>query len=48
MRKVSKFQKAVATYKCHRCGKLTRETGENESAYNLCLDCFIKCESEEK
>jgi hypothetical protein len=32
----AQFQKAIGTYKCHRCNKRTRETGSNESAYELC------------
>lgn len=30
------------TYRCHACGKLTRETGEGESGLELCLTCFTE------
>lgn len=43
-----RFQKGVGRYVCRRCGKPTRETGSNESAYSLCLKCFKEAEEEEK
>jgi hypothetical protein len=45
---IKNFQKGIATYKCHRCGKKTRETGGNESAYDLCRKCLDLTEAEEK
>ena len=48
-KKVSRFSKKVGTtYTCHRCGKLTRETGNDESSYELCRKCFEVVESEPK
>jgi hypothetical protein len=45
---VKEFKKGIGAYRCRRCGKLTRETGGNESAYNLCLKCLHETEDEEK
>lgn len=28
-------------YKCGRCGKMTRETGEDESSLELCAYCLL-------
>ena len=34
------FLRGVGSYKCHGCGRSTRETGEGESSYNLCKNCM--------
>lgn len=39
----SKFQVSAGrtpTYKCGVCGKLTRETGHDESSVELCAFCY--------
>ena len=35
----NRFNKGSGTYKCQCCGKLTRETGDGESDYELCAKC---------
>lgn len=30
------------TYNCSDCGKLTRDTGQEESGTNMCLACAIE------
>jgi DNA-directed RNA polymerase subunit RPC12/RpoP len=35
----SKFTKGRTTYKCANCGKLTRDTGQEESNTDLCKEC---------
>jgi hypothetical protein len=42
MERISRFQagRGSTTYKCRVCGKRTRETGEDESIVELCLDCY--------
>lgn len=34
------FGRKGATYSCECCGKLTRETGEEESSLQLCAACY--------
>lgn len=39
---MNRFKKSIGAsgcYKCVSCGKLTRETGEEESARELCAAC---------
>jgi hypothetical protein len=44
MRNNGRFQGgfAGAVYKCGCCGKMTRETGEDESSCQLCAYCYIE------
>lgn len=41
-----RFRKGSGVYKCVYCGTKTRETGENESDYNLCAACLDKTNKE--
>jgi len=36
----SRFKRGSGQYKCHACGKQTRETGDDESSCQLCRACF--------
>ena len=36
----SKFQRGSGVYTCECCKKSTRETGQGESAYQLCIYCY--------
>ena len=42
-KKNNRFQggKAGTTYTCGSCGKVTRETGEEESSCGLCAYCYL-------
>ena len=42
----SKFKKGSGAYRCCECGKLTRETGNGESQFGLCLNCKNEAELE--
>ena len=41
MAKHDKFAKGSAAYHCEACGKLTRETGSEESTVQLCKHCYL-------
>lgn len=44
----SRFQRGGmghgSTYRCEICGKLTRETGDDESSVLLCAACYWNCQ----
>lgn len=46
--RVQKFQggRQKATYECHACHKLTRETGLEESGLDLCRACLTAAYAE--
>lgn len=37
---VKSFRRGETTYTCTSCKKLTRNTGGDEKACSLCLDCY--------
>lgn len=47
-RRFTKTTQGSGTYKCDCCGKLTRETGSEESSCHLCKKCFDEINEENK
>ena len=41
-----RFKKYMPTFNCGICGKLTRDTGHDEAAVELCKKCLFKCYAE--
>ena len=46
MKQHNRFAKGSGVYICEECGKRTRETGQDESNYNLCAYCLLEVELE--
>jgi hypothetical protein len=38
----NRFKTHSAAYKCHACGKLTRDTGHDEGTLELCKRCLFE------
>ncbi len=39
-KKFNRFEKRSGLYKCKECGKMTRETGGDESSCQMCYRCY--------
>ena len=42
----ARFQKDTGCYKCFVCGKLTRDTGRDEGAFDMCARCLLESYAE--
>lgn len=42
-RRHDRFKYGSGAFKCEICGKLTRDTGNEEAAHRLCKNCLFDC-----